>query len=136
MAVMGLPSGCRAASQNNGDVHYPASEKTEIIRIVEQSHLPVRKTLEQIGIPRATFYRWHEQYQTGGPEAVEDRQSQPSRVWNRIPDDIRGQIIAMALEQPELSPRELAAQFTARSASLLTLLVALSCKILLQPSNW
>src|SRR5438045_7137610 len=33
----------------------PASEKTEIIRIVEQSHLSARKTLEQIGVPRGPF---------------------------------------------------------------------------------
>ena len=85
-------------------MRYPASEKLEIIRIVEQSHLPVRTTLEQIGVPRATFYRWYEHYQTGGPEALEDRPSQPSRVWNRIPDDDPDQIIDLALEQPELSP--------------------------------
>jgi hypothetical protein len=35
-------------------MRYPASEKIEIIRIVEQSHLPARKTLEQIGVPRAS----------------------------------------------------------------------------------
>ena len=93
-------------------MRYPASEKTEIIRLVEQSQLPVRKTLEQIGVPRATFYRWYEQYQSGGPEALEDRPSQPSRVWNRVPDDVRGQIVDLALEQCELSPRELAVQFT------------------------
>lgn len=93
-------------------MRYPASEKAEIIRLVEQSHLPVRKTLEQIGVPRATFYRWYEQYQTGGPEALEDRPSQPSRVWNRIPDEVRTQIIDLALEQCELSPRELAVRFT------------------------
>jgi putative transposase len=93
-------------------MRYPAAEKAEIIRIVEQSHLSVRKTLEQIGVPRATFYRWYEQYQTGGPEALEDRPSQPSRIWNRIPDGIRAQIIDLALEQPELSPRELAVRFT------------------------
>ena len=34
------------------------------------------------------------------------------RVWNRIPDDVRGQIIALALEVPELSPRQLAVRFT------------------------
>jgi putative transposase len=93
-------------------MRYPASEKTEIIKIVEQSHLSVRKTLEQIGVPRATFYRWYEQYQTGGPEALEDRPSYPSRIWNRIPDEIRTQIVDLALEQPELSPRELAVRFT------------------------
>ena len=39
-------------------MRYPASEKLEIIRIVEQSHLSARRTLDQIGVPRATFYRW------------------------------------------------------------------------------
>ena len=93
-------------------MRYPASEKTEIIKLVEQSHLSARKTLEQIGVPRATFYRWYEQYQTGGPEALGDRPSQPSRIWNRIPDDVRTEIITLALEQSELSPRELAVRFT------------------------
>ena len=38
-------------------MRYPAAEKLEIIRLVEQSALPVRRTLDKIGIPRATFYR-------------------------------------------------------------------------------
>jgi putative transposase len=38
-------------------MRYTASEKLEIIRLVEQSHLSVRRTLQQIGIPLATFYR-------------------------------------------------------------------------------
>jgi hypothetical protein len=37
-------------------MRYAASEKLEIIRLVEQSHLPVRKTLEKLGVSRATFY--------------------------------------------------------------------------------
>ena len=37
-------------------MRYPASEKIEIIRMVEQSRLSVRRTLEKIGVPRATFY--------------------------------------------------------------------------------
>jgi hypothetical protein len=49
-------------------VRYPASEKLEIIRLVEQSHLPARRALQQIGIPRSTFYRWCDLYRTGGPE--------------------------------------------------------------------
>jgi len=93
-------------------MRYPASEKIEIIRIVEQSSLSARRTLEQIGVPRATFYRWYDQYQTGGPEALEDRPARPSRVWNRIPDEVRAAIIELALEQSELSPRELAVRFT------------------------
>jgi transposase-like protein len=93
-------------------MRYSASEKLEIIRLVEQSHLPVRRTLGQIGIPRSTFYRWYDQYQTGGPEALDDRSPRPDRVWNRIPDDVRWRVVTLALDEPELSPRELAVRFT------------------------
>ncbi len=65
-------------------MRYPAAEKLEIIRIVEQSHLPAKRALDQLGIARRTFYRWYDRYLEGGPEALEDRPSAPSRVWNRI----------------------------------------------------
>lgn len=93
-------------------MRYPASEKREIIRIVEQSHLPAKRTLDQLGIAHRTFYRWYDRYPEGGPEALEDRPSAPSRVWNRIGRDIQDQIIELALDLSELSPRELAVRFT------------------------
>jgi hypothetical protein len=73
---------------------------------------PAWRTLEQLGIPRRTFYRWYDRYLEGGPEALEDRPSAPRRVWNRIGDDIQQQIIDMALDTTDLSPRELAVRFT------------------------
>ena len=93
-------------------MRYPASEKAEIIRLVEDSHLPARRTLEKLGIPRATFYRWYDLYRDGGPEALADRRSRPGRIWNRIPREIRSQIVDLALDEPDLSPRELAVRFT------------------------
>ena len=93
-------------------MRYPAPEKLEIIQLVEQSHLSVRRTLAQLGIAPSTFYRWYDLYQTGGPEALEDRSPRPQRVWNRIPDDVRAQILDLALNESELSPRELAVRFT------------------------
>ena len=89
-------------------MRYPASEKLEIIRIVEQSHLPARRTLEQLGVPRATFHRWYDRFLSGGVEALEDRSPRPGRVWNHIPGDVRDRIVELALDKPELSPRELA----------------------------
>ena len=91
---------------------YSASDKLAIIRLVEESVLPVRRTLEKIGIPRATFYRWYDLYQVAGPQALHDRHPKPDRVWNRIPDDVRERIIRLALDEPALSPRELAVRFT------------------------
>jgi len=93
-------------------MRYPASEKLEIIKLVEQSHLPVRRTLEKLGIARATFYHWYDLYRSGGPEALADRRSRPSRVWNRIPDAVREKIVKLALDEPTLSPRELSVRFT------------------------
>ena len=93
-------------------MRYPASEKLEIIQLVEQSHLPARRTLEKLGIPPPTFYRWYDRHRSGGPEALEDRRSHPGRVWNRIPDDIRDRLVKLALDEPTLSPRELAVRFT------------------------
>jgi putative transposase len=101
-------------------MRYPASEKVEIIRIVEQSSLSAGKTLQQIGVPRATFYRWYDQYQAGGPEALADRPSRPGHIWNRIADEIRDQIIELALEETELSPRELAVRFTDTKGSFVS----------------
>jgi transposase InsO family protein len=93
-------------------MRYAAAEKLEIIRLVEQSHLPVRRTLARIGVPATTFYRWYDRYREVGPEGLEDRSPRPSRVWNRIPEPVRQRLLTLALEAPELSPRELAVRFT------------------------
>ena len=98
-------------------MRYPASEKLELIHLVESSHLPVPRTLDKLGIPTTTFYRWYDRYQAFDEAGLEDRNCGPGRVWNRIPDDIRGQIVELALDEPELSPRELAVTFTDRKAT-------------------
>ena len=71
-------------------MRYRSSEKLEIIRLVEQSYLPAKRTLDKLGIPRTTFYRWYDRYLAGGLAALKDKSPKPGRVWNRIPDDIRG----------------------------------------------
>ena len=38
-----------------------ASEKIEIMRLAEGADLPVLATLRQLGVPRSTFYGWHQQ---------------------------------------------------------------------------
>jgi len=68
--------------------------------------------LDELGMPRTTVYRWYARYLAGGTEALEDRSPRPSRVWNRIPTPVREKIKDLALKESELSPRELAVQFT------------------------
>jgi hypothetical protein len=79
---------------------------------VEHSHQGVRWTLGKLGIPKTTFYRWYDRYLAFGETGLEDRNSNPGRVWNRIPDAVRQKIIDLALEETQLSPRELAVRFT------------------------
>jgi len=93
-------------------MRYPASEKLEIIRLFEGSHLPVKRALEKLGVSRPTFYLWYDRFLQRGKAGLEDRKPHPGRVWNRIPDDVRQAMLEMALAQPELSPRELAVTFT------------------------
>lgn len=93
-------------------MRYPASEKLEIIRTVEAAHLPVKQTLEMIGIPSSTYYDWYARWVEGGFDALADRSPRPKSVWNRIPDQIREDVVDFALEHEDLTPRELAVKYT------------------------
>jgi putative transposase len=93
-------------------MRYPASEKLEIIRLVEGSHLSARLTLAKLGIPRTTFYRWYDRYLQRGEVGLKDQSPKPKHVWNRIPDAVRRKVVKLALKETELSPRELAVTFT------------------------
>jgi transposase InsO family protein len=95
-------------------MRYSAAEKHEIITLVENSTLSVRRTLAQLDIPKSTFYGWYDRFVQGGIEALEDGTPAPKRAWNKIPDQIGEAIVDLALKEPELSPRELAVTFTDR----------------------
>jgi len=95
-------------------MRYSASEKYEIIRLVESSSLSVRQTLRQLDIHRSTFYNWLHRFQDNGIDGLEDRK--PTVAWDRIPGDHRDANIELALDKPELSPRELAVRYTDQQA--------------------
>lgn len=95
-------------------MRYSASEKMEIIRTVEESNLCIRRTVEMLGIPRSTFYNWYDRYLAGGVAALVDKKPEPHAVWNKVPDRYRKKLLDMALDAPELSPRELAVKFTGK----------------------
>jgi transposase-like protein len=64
-------------------MRYPASEKLEIIRLVEGSHLSARLTLAKLGIPRTTFYRWYDRYLQRGEVVL-------SRLRSGLSTHLRG----------------------------------------------
>jgi putative transposase len=65
-----------------------------------------------LGIPRSTFYQWYDRYREQGFDGLEDKPSAPPKVWNRVPEQRRDQILEMALGEPDLSSRETAVKFT------------------------
>jgi putative transposase len=93
-------------------MRYGQSEKMEVIRIVENSPLSVKQTLSELNINRSTFYKWYKQYQEGGYEALENRYRPPKQFWNAVPSWEKKKVVAIALEHPEMSPRELACYIT------------------------
>ena len=82
-------------------MRYAKSDKLEIIRLVEGSHLSARRTLAKLGIPRTTFYRWYDRYLQRGAAGLHDQSPKPKHVWNRIPDEVRRKLVKLALKETE-----------------------------------
>jgi putative transposase len=93
-------------------VRRTASEKMEIIRLVEGTDLPIRVTLRQLGVPRSTFYGWYERYVELGFNGLHDKKPAPRPRWNAIPETVQEDVLDLALERTDLSPRELAFHYT------------------------
>jgi len=92
-------------------IRYTPEEKMEIIHLVEHSNLSVKKTLEELQVPRSTFYSWYQRYQEDGMDGLKGKSVKAKQFWNRIPDHVRGQIVKLAMEYPEESPRQLTYRF-------------------------
>ena len=93
-------------------MRYSQAERMDIIQLVETADQPVKRTLGELGLPRSTFYRWYQRYLEAGYDGLADQKPGPRQIWNRIPDEVRQQVVDVALEHPEKSPREVAWYFT------------------------
>ena len=89
-------------------MRYTQAEKYEIIRTVEESDLSVKRTLDELCVPKSTFYDWYQRFVDDGYDGLKDRSKGPKRFWNKIPDEIKKDVVDIALEQTDKSPRELA----------------------------
>ena len=89
-----------------------ASEKYEIIEVVTRSEIGVKRTLDEFGISRSTFYKWYSNYLENGFEGLESKRPSIHRKWNSIPESQKDLIVELALDYPELSARELAFKMT------------------------
>jgi hypothetical protein len=73
--------------------------------------LPLVKGISGSWKEGLAIYSWLKRYQSGGIDGLEDRKPCPRLVWNKLPEDQQAEIIKLALDKPELSPRELAVTY-------------------------
>ena len=102
----------RARGWRGRYMRYSASEKYEIIQLVQHSDLSVKRTLARLDIHKSTFYNWLSRYHDGSIDALEDKKPQLSLPWNKVPADHREALIDFALRETDLSLRELAVRCT------------------------
>ena len=113
-----------------------ASEKMEIIRLVEGTDLPVRATLRQMNIARSTFYNWYQRYEIFGFDGLHDRKPVPRPRWNAIPEKAQKQVLDLALERTDLSPRELACRFAISMPTQAVVCVLERIEVMAGPPEW
>ena len=63
----------RARGWGEQYMRYSATDKYEIIQLVQNSDLSVRQTLARLGIHKSTFYNWLKRYQENGIDGLEDK---------------------------------------------------------------
>ena len=93
-------------------MRFDQAEKYEIIRIVESSPDGIKRTLKGLGINKSTFYNWYGAFVEKGYDGLAPKQGRRNQVWNKMPQQEKNRIVEIALEKPELSPRELAFYIT------------------------
>ena len=89
-------------------MRYSQAEKMEVIRLVVNSKLSVKRTLAELDINRSALYGWYKRYSEDGYDGLADKKPCPQKFWNRIPDVIKQQVVDIALDNTDKSPRELA----------------------------
>ena len=89
-----------------------ASHKAEVLELVRKSPLSAKQTLEQLRIPRSTYYAWRKRLEQHGHIGLGDRKPSPGRVWNRLLDQEERTVLEYAHRYTDLSPREVACKIT------------------------
>jgi len=87
------------------------ADRIDLVRKLDLLEGGRAKMLQDMGIPRSTFYHWRTEYDQK-KEAAFIRTPSQRRVWNKLGPDETVQVLDIALQNPELSPRLLAVKIT------------------------
>jgi len=83
-----------------------ARQKVEILRNVESSSLPIGEVLTRLDVSASTYYRWRRKFRARGLEGLKDQAPRNGATWNRLLDEEQEGILAVALNHPAWSSRE------------------------------
>jgi putative transposase len=99
---------------------YNQAEKIEIIKLVEQSDLGIRRTLVQMGISKSSFYEWYRRYLEDEYDGLCLKSKCPNQFLNCVPDRECKKVLNYALDRTWLSCREVAVEFTNKYGIIVT----------------
>jgi len=85
--------------------------KGDLIEKVELQRGCRFKILQELKIPRSTYYKWRKAYQEAGIEGLKKVRSR-RMIWNRLSAGEVQKVLEIARCYPELSPRLLAVKIT------------------------
>ena len=85
-----------------------AKEKAQVLEKVEATAGSKRKVLAELGVSKSAYYRWRARRRQG---SLEDRRH-PGPSWNRLSPQEESVVLEVAMEQTDLSSRQLAAWIT------------------------
>ncbi len=85
------------------------AEKAEVLDKVASSELPKRRTLNELGVPRSTYYRWLRRKEQQG---LEDDVGGGNPPWNKLTFQEIDLVLSAARDMPDLSCRQLATWIT------------------------
>lgn len=87
-------------------------QREDLIKKVELGEGRRSQVLDDLGIPRSTYYKWRRTYDEDGLPGLAKSKPKARRVWNRLTPEERTIVLKVARLHPELSSRLLAVKIT------------------------
>ena len=86
--------------------------KEDLIQKVEGQRGCRSNMLEELEIPRSTYYKWRKAFEEHGLGGLIKMKPSARRIWNRLTAGETEKVLEIARLHPELSPRLLAVKIT------------------------
>lgn len=87
-------------------------QREDLIKKVELKEGHRTQVLDDLGIPRSTYYKWRRTYDDDGIPGLAGTKPIARRVWNRLADREIKKVLETARLHPELSPRLISVRIT------------------------